>query len=40
MTSEMETNIVAVERINEYTELEAEVRSSSVSWWGGAMVEW
>ena len=39
MTSEMETNIVAVERMNEYTELEAEVRSSSVPWWG-AMVKW
>ena len=26
MTSELETNIVAVERVSEYTELENEVR--------------
>ena len=31
MTSDMETYIVAVERINEYTELEEEVRPSCVS---------
>ena len=31
MTSDMETYILAVERINEYTELEEEVRPSYVS---------